>query len=47
MILQKRKKDFGGLRFSETEILGGLIEGETVILHPSNQITDGKKIVPD
>jgi multidrug efflux pump subunit AcrA (membrane-fusion protein) len=29
---------------SETEILSGLSEGETVILHPSNQIADGIRV---
>ncbi len=29
---------------SETEIISGLSEGESVILHPSNQITDGTSV---
>lgn len=39
-----REIEAGHQTASETEILKGLTEGETVILHPANQITDGTKV---
>jgi hypothetical protein len=39
-----RDVEVGHQTASETEILSGLSEGETVILHPSNQIADGIKV---
>lgn len=39
-----RDVEIGHQTPSETEILGGLSEGETVIPHPSNQIADGIRI---
>lgn len=39
-----REVEIGHQNVSETEIIKGLSEGETVILHPSNQISNGVKI---
>lgn len=41
----QREIQVGHQNAAETEILGGLSEGEKVILHPSNLIIDGTKIV--
>jgi multidrug efflux pump subunit AcrA (membrane-fusion protein) len=38
---RSREVEIGHQSVSETEVIKGLSEGETVILHPSNQITDG------
>lgn len=38
---RQREVEVGHQNVSETEIIKGLSEGETVILHPSNQIADG------
>lgn len=39
-----REVETGHQTPAETEILSGLSEGESVIIHPSNQITDGTKV---
>jgi HlyD family secretion protein len=39
-----RETEIGHQTASETEILSGLSEGETVILHPSNQIAGGMRV---
>jgi multidrug efflux pump subunit AcrA (membrane-fusion protein) len=39
-----REVEVGHQSTSESEILQGLVEAEAVILHPSNQISDGRKV---
>ena len=36
--------EIGHRNESEVEILGGMAEGEQVILHPPNQLTDGMRV---
>jgi len=36
--------EIGHRNESEVEIVGGLAEGESVIVHPSNQLTDGARV---
>jgi multidrug efflux pump subunit AcrA (membrane-fusion protein) len=41
---QKREVSVGHQTSSESEILEGLSEGETVVLHPPNQLTNGTSV---
>ena len=41
---RRRAVQIGHRNQSEVEILGGLSEGEQVVLHPSNQLSDGVRV---
>jgi HlyD family secretion protein len=38
--------DLGHLNDAEAEVLGGVAEGDQVILHPSDRIADGVPVRP-
>lgn len=39
-----RQVEIGRLSPDETQVLGGLVEGERVILHPSDRVADGIRV---
>jgi HlyD family secretion protein len=41
---RRREVKIGHQNSSESEVLEGLTEGETVILHPPNQLADGAPV---
>ena len=45
-IARRRDVEIGHRNAFEVEIIGGLSEGEIVILHPANDLTDGTRVVP-
>ncbi len=42
--VQRRTVTVGHRNQVEAEILNGLVKGETVVLHPSNQLDDGMRV---